>query len=203
MFFFHSSEDESNKISSKKHKDGHRGSHSSSSKDVEKLLLQQQKTRENKDHKHRSKSAEDRRKSTSSQASNASGSNKNQNKNREMNNVDQNMKIVKKMRENNDLLNSDSESDFSGVDADGNEPKKFSIFDDPIIDPDNPVYFSMYDKVKARRSCVARRDREENERRQQEALLAKFSKMKAKKDKKKNPGSDSDSDDDDEGLFLQ
>ena len=97
-----------------------------------------------------------------------------------------------------DHLNSDSESDFSDDDK---EPKKFSIFDDPIIDPDNPVYFSMYDKVKARRSCVARRDREENERRQQEALLAKFSKLKAKKDKRKSNGSDSDSDDD-EGLFT-
>ena len=187
----HSSEDESNKISSKKHKDGHRH-HSSSggnSKDGEKL-------RENKDHHkhHRDKSAENRRKSTSSQASNASGSNKNPNKNREINPDGQ----KKKMPNIADHLNSDSESDFSDDDK---EPKKFSIFDDPIIDPDNPVYFSMYDKVKARRSCVARRDREENERRQQEALLAKFSKLKAKKDKRKSNGSDSDSDDD-EGLFT-
>merc|ERR1711878_33041 len=123
-------------------------------------------------------------KSTSSQASNTSGSNKNNKGNAE--------KMVKKMH---DHLNSDSESDFSDDDK---EPKKFSIFDDPIIDPDNPVYFSMYDKVKARRSCVARRDREENERRQQEALLAKFSKLKAKKDKRKSNCSDSDSDDDDD-----
>merc|ERR1711936_1042406 len=121
---------------------------------------------------------------TSSQASNASGSNKNPNKNREINPDGQ----KKKMPNIADHLNSDSESDFSDDDK---EPKKFSIFDDPIIDPDNPVYFSMYDKVKARRSCVARRDREENERRQQEALLAKFSKLKAKKDKRKSNGSDS------------
>merc|ERR1712203_423339 len=67
-------------------------------------------------------------------------------------------------------------------DSDGSEPKKFSIFDDPIIDLDNPVYFSMYDKVKARRSCV--KDRVEQARRQQEELLAKFSKLKKKRAEK-------------------
>ena len=51
---------------------------------------------------------------------------------------------------------SGSNDDMSGKEKDGSgsdsEPKKqFSIFDEPIFDLDNPVYFSMYDKVKARR----------------------------------------------------
>merc|ERR1712203_1202321 len=83
-------------------------------------------------------------------------------------------------------------------DSDGSEPKKFSIFDDPIIDLDNPVYFSMYDKVKARRSCV--KDRVEQARRQQEELLAKFSKLKKKRAERgdghhKGDGEDSDASD--------
>merc|ERR1711860_307799 len=117
---------------------------------------------------------ENRRKSTSSQASNSSK------KDRE--NLLQHQKKM--------TVNSDA-SDFSD-DDNPNEPKKFSIFDDPVIDLDNPVYFSMYDKVKARRSCVAKRDREENERRQQEAWLAKFKRMKAKRDGKTGDDSDSD-----------
>ena len=53
-------------------------------------------------------------------------------------------------------------------------------------------------KVKARRSCAARRDREEIALRQQEALLAQFKKLKAKQEKKKveEANSDSDSDED-------
>lgn len=118
--------------------------------------------------------------------------------------------------------NSDSES----TDSDG-EPKKFSIFDEPIFDVDNPVYFSMYDKVKARRSSAAQKEREAAQRRQQvmhpqvinqsffnnykvvlklisiflmfkqEALLAKFSKLKqkrAEKSKKSRTGEGSDND---------
>ena len=46
--------------------------------------------------------------------------------------------------------NSDKSSASELSEEDENEPKKFSIFDDPIIDMDNPVYFSMYDKVKVR-----------------------------------------------------
>jgi hypothetical protein len=76
------------------------------------------------------------------------------------------------------LPGNETGSEISGEDSDG-EPKKFSIFDDPLIDLDNPVYFSMYDKVKARRSCV--KDRVEQARRQQEELLAKFSKLKKKR----------------------
>jgi hypothetical protein len=112
-----------------------------------------------------SKDKEDRRKSTSSQTSNTS--------------------TTKKKITNN------SDSDVS-VDSDGNEPKKFSIFDEPIFDAENPIYFSMYDKVKARRSCNANKDKMiENQRRQQEAIFAKFSKLKqkrAEKNKKRREG---------------
>merc|ERR1712141_801320 len=94
------------------------------------------------------------------------------------------------------LPGNESGSEISGEDSDG-EPKKFSIFDDPLIDLDNPVYFSMYDKVKARRSCV--KDRVEQARAQQEALLAKFSKLKKKRaergDGHKRDGEDSDASD--------
>merc|ERR1712016_262081 len=56
----------------------------------------------------------------------------------------------------------------------------------------------MYDKVKARRSCV--KDRVEQARRQQEELLAKFSKLKKKRAERgdghhKGDGEDSDASD--------
>ena len=92
-----------------------------------------------------------------------------------------------------------SEIDSSGPDSDGNEPKKFSIFDEPIFDLDNPIYFSMYDKVKARRSCAAVKDSKAAFARQQEALLAKFNKLKkkrAEKSKKHRDGQDYDENDD-------
>merc|ERR1711981_1470623 len=94
------------------------------------------------------------------------------------------------------LPGNESGSEISGEDSDG-EPKKFSIFDDPLIDLDNPVYFSMYDKVKARRSCV--KDRVEQARRQQEELLAKFSKLKKKRAEKDGHRKDSKHGDDSDG----
>merc|ERR1711902_334430 len=94
----------------------------------------------------------------------------------------------------------DSNSDMSENDSDGSEPKKFSIFDDPIIDLDNPVYFSMYDKVKARRSCV--KDRVEQARRQQEELLAKFSKLKKKRAEKDGHRESRNGDDSDDSDSL-
>merc|ERR1739838_37934 len=97
------------------------------------------------------------------------------------------------------MVTENSDDSASEISDDDGEPKKFSIFDDPIIGFDNPVYFSMYDKVKARRSCVAKR--EENARRQQEALLAKFSKLKADREKSKKDGN-SDSDDDDDNMDM-
>ena len=121
-----------------------------------------------------SKDKEDRRKSTSSQTSNTS--------------------TTKKRVPNN------SDTDVS-VDSDGNEPKKFSIFDEPIFDAENPIYFSMYDKVKARRSCNANKEKMiENQRRQQEAIWAKFSKLKqkrAEKNKKRREGGEDFDDKDD------
>ncbi len=123
------------------------------------------------------------------------------------------MSSSKPPREKKIHTNTDSET----TDSDG-EPKKFSIFDEPIFDVDNPVYFSMYDKVKARRSSAAQKEREAAQRRQQvnrlnpnlqsipthfslmfiqEALLAKFSKLKqkrAEKSKKSRTGEGSDND---------
>ena len=142
----------------------------------------------------RDKSKDSRRKSTSSQAS-TSGSKKSHSDTSKKQPKDLQLKDLKEasLQQHREELRRDSRSEFS--DDDENEPKKFSIFDDPIIDMENPVYFSMYDKVKARRSCAAKRDREENERRQQEALLAQFNKkLKAKREKKKEDDSDSDSD---------
>ena len=166
----HSSGDEE-QSAKKKHKEGHRSSsHSGKSR----TSVDEKKSRDHNDKK------ENRRKSTSSQASNSSKKDR-----------DLQLQHQKKMTVNSDA------SDFSD-DDNPDQPKKFSIFDDPVIDLDNPVYFSMYDKVKARRSCVAKRDREENERRQQEALLAKFKRLKAKRDGK--PGDDdSDSDNSNSG----
>merc|ERR1712130_819560 len=89
---------------------------------------------------------------------------------------------------------SSNNSDDSNDSSDDDE-RKFSIFDEPVFDENNPVYFSMYDKVKARRSCVKAREEEEHKR--QEAALAKFAKLKeqrAKREgKKKSVDSENDS----------
>ena len=55
----------------------------------------------------------------------------------------------------------------------------------------------MYDKVKARRSCV--KDRVEQARRQQEELLAKFSKLKKKRAERDGHRKDSKKGDDSDG----
>merc|ERR1712130_831082 len=76
---------------------------------------------------------------------------------------------------------SSNNSDDSNDSSDDDE-RKFSIFDEPVFDENNPVYFSMYDKVKARRSCVKAREEEEHKR--QEAALAKFAKLKEQRAKR-------------------
>merc|ERR1711963_125754 len=86
-----------------------------------------------------------------------------------------------------------SNSDGSDDSSDGDE-RKFSIFDEPVFDENNPVYFSMYDKVKARRSCV--KAREEEEARRQEEALNKFAKLKAQRAKREGKKKSVDSDDD-------
>ena len=87
-------------------------------------------------------------------------------------------------------------SDNSDGDNSSDEAN-FSIFDEPVFDENNPIYFSMYDKVKARRSCV--KAKEEEEARRQEEALNKFAKLKAqraKRDGKKASVDDTDSEED-------
>merc|ERR1712107_770097 len=86
-----------------------------------------------------------------------------------------------------------SNSDESNDSSDGDD-KNFSIFDEPVFDENNPVYFSMYDKVKARRSCV--KAKEEEEARRQEEALNKFAKLKAQRAKREGKKKSVDSDDD-------
>merc|ERR1711997_749487 len=85
-----------------------------------------------------------------------------------------------------------SNSDGSDDSSDGDE-RKFSIFDEPVFDENNPVYFSMYDKVKARRSCV--KAKEEEEQKRQEEALKKFAKLKAQRAKREGKKKSVDSDD--------
>merc|ERR1712227_340005 len=75
--------------------------------------------------------------------------------------------------------------------GDGDD-KNFSIFDEPVFDENNPVYFSMYDKVKARRSCV--KAKEEEEQKRQEEAFRKFAKLKEKRAKREGKKLDSDDD---------
>merc|ERR1719402_533670 len=70
--------------------------------------------------------------------------------------------------------------------------KKFSIFDEPT-GMDEPIYMSMYDKVKNRRSCVKQREAEVEQRRQQEALL-KFCKLKQQRAQREGKKKSMDSD---------
>ena len=86
-----------------------------------------------------------------------------------------------------------SNSDGSDDSSDGDE-RKFSIFDEPVFDENNPVYFSMYDKVKARRSCVKAREDEEQKR--QEEALKKFAKLKEQRAKREGKKTSVDSDND-------
>merc|ERR1711902_180457 len=98
----------------------------------------------------------------------------------------------------------DSSNSEEDVSSDGSEKRKFSIFDEPVFDENNPIYFSMYDKVKARRSCV--KAREEEEARKQEEALNKFAKLKAQRakreEKKKSVDSDDESMSEDEENHL-
>merc|ERR1719336_3614226 len=93
--------------------------------------------------------------------------------------------LRKKKKENG---NGDSDGDDSSDDE-----ANFSIFDEPVFDENNPPYLSMYDKVKARRSCV--KAREEEEARRQEEALNKFAKLKAQRAKREGKKKSVDSDD--------
>ena len=95
----------------------------------------------------------------------------------------------KRQRRMEDSSNSNGSDDSS----DGDE-RKFSIFDEPVFDENNPVYFSMYDKVKARRSCV--KAKEEEEQKRQEEALKKFAKLKEQRAKREGKKQSVDSDDD-------
>merc|ERR1711879_543187 len=86
-----------------------------------------------------------------------------------------------------------SQSDGSGDDSTDVDAQNFSIFDEPVFDENNPVYFSMYDKVKARRSCV--KAKEEEEQKRQEEALKKFAKLKAQRAKREGKKKSVDSDD--------
>ena len=102
--------------------------------------------------KKRSKSKEEknRRKSTSSSGSNGHHKHRSSEGHRE-----KHASSSDKHAERKKTREISSNDDMSGKEKDSgsdSEPKKqFSIFDEPIFDLDNPVYFSMYDKVKARR----------------------------------------------------
>merc|ERR1711874_578310 len=94
----------------------------------------------------------------------------------------------RKKKKPNDSSNSGNSDDSS----DG-EDRKFSIFEEPVFDENNPVYFSMYDKVKARRSCV--KAKEEEEQKRQGEALKKFAKLKAQRAKREGKKKSVDSDD--------
>merc|ERR1712018_1048660 len=95
------------------------------------------------------------------------------------------------LRKKKKLENGNGDSD--GDDSSGDEVN-FSIFDEPVFDENNPIYFSMYDKVKARRSCV--KAKEEEEARRQGEALNKFAKLKAQRAKREGKKKSVDSDDD-------
>merc|ERR1711913_150594 len=88
----------------------------------------------------------------------------------------------------------DSSNSGNSDDSSDGEDRKFSIFEEPVFDENNPVYFSMYDKVKARRSCV--KAKEEEEQKRQEEALKKFAKLKAQRAKREGKKKSVDSDDD-------
>merc|ERR1712037_978088 len=71
--------------------------------------------------------------------------------------VEEQRKIFEQLRKKKKLENG---GDSDGDDSSGDEAN-FSIFDEPVFDENNPIYFSMYDKVKARRSCVKAKEEEE------------------------------------------
>merc|ERR1719266_3134384 len=106
--------------------------------------------------------------------------------------VEEQRKMFEQLRKKKKMENGNGDSD--GDDSSGDEAN-FTVFDE-----NNPIYFSMYDKVKARRSCV--KAKEEEEARRQEEALNKFAKLKAQRakreGKKKSVDSDDDSMDDDE-----
>ena len=56
----------------------------------------------------------------------------------------------KKKKMDNDSSSDEEEEEQEDGDnnSSGDEPKKFSIFDEPKFDINNPIYFSMYDKVR-------------------------------------------------------
>merc|ERR1719412_2055168 len=114
--------------------------------------------------------------------------------------VEEQRRMFEQLRKKKKLENGNGDSD--GDDSSDDEAN-FSIFDEPVFDENNPIYFSMYDKVKARRSCV--KAKEEEEARRQEEALNKFAKLKAQRakreGKKKSVDSDDDSLSDDEGLM--
>ena len=104
--------------------------------------------------------------------------------------VEEQRKIFEQLRKKKKLENG---GDSDGDDSSGDEAN-FSIFDEPVFDENNPIYFSMYDKVKARRSCV--KAKEEEEARRQEEALNKFAKLKAQRAKREGKKKSVDSDDD-------
>ena len=87
----------------------------------------------------------------------------------------------------------DSSNSGNSDDSSDGEDRKFSIFEEPVFDENNPVYFSMYDKVKARRSCV--KAKEEEEQKRQEEALKKFAKLKAQRAKREGKKKSVDSED--------
>merc|ERR1712168_848064 len=101
---------------------------------------------------------------------------KEQGKERKRKKEEEKKKLEQQAKKAKKKVDDSSEEDVS---SDGSEKRKFSIFDEPVLDLNNPIYFSMYDKVKARRSCV--KAREEEEARKQQEALDKFSKLKAQR----------------------
>merc|ERR1712130_922170 len=90
-------------------------------------------------------------------------------------------------------MGENSNSENSENSSDDDEPN-VNIFDDPVFDESETGFFSMYDKVKARRSCV--KAKEEEEARRQEEALNKFAKLKAQRAKREGKKKSVDSDDD-------
>merc|ERR1712045_368200 len=135
---------------------------------------------------------EDKRERTESVKSHDGSTDKDKERKRKKEDDERRKHHAEQMRKRKKMEGS-SNSDGSDDSSDGDE-RKFSIFDEPVFDENNPVYFSMYDKVKARRSCV--KAKEEEEQKRQEEALKKFAKLKEQRAKREGKKQSVDSDDD-------
>ena len=131
----------------KREKEMKKAKESKKKEEKDKKDSDREKDKDKKDREHRSKDSKDKSRDRDKEKERAKEKEKErERKERKRKKEEERKKSEAQHVKKKKKLDHESSSDEEGT-SDDSKPK-FSIFDEPVFDPNNPIYFSMYDKVR-------------------------------------------------------